>query len=394
MAIAITNRDAAEPDTRFRRVALLVLILWLVLLLIMGVGFLQTHPAPIRILLTFSTLLAFVATYLALVLRPFFVGESFTAPERWLRSLLLGLLIVLGLLLYPLFALGIPPWWLVYATIAAGWVLPTRGAAWTVAFVTVLVGVFYWAARGITDLTPLLGVGVMGFSAIVMTRLVATNGELRAARAEIARLAVAAERLRFARDLHDLIGHNLSLITLKSELAGRLVRSAPDRAAAEIADVERVARTALDEVRATVAGYRQPTLDGELAGADELLAAAGIACRIVRADHRPPPALDATLAWVVREGVTNVIRHSHARHCTISIAQAGDTLHATVLDDGRGAAVPATGQGRGNGLVGLAERIAAVGGTLRYPPRQGGGFCLTVAVPLGADDRESAGDRP
>ena len=393
MAIRSVNGDAVASDIRFRRVALLVLILWLLLLFIMCVGFLQAHPAPLRLLLTFSTLGAFVATYLTLILRPFSVGVAATVAERWLRYLLIGVLAALGLLLYPLFDLGIPPWWLVYATIAAGWVLPTRGATWAVALITFLVGAFYWAAQGSANLTTLLGVGVLGFSAIVMTRLVATNDELRTARAEIARLAVAEERLRFARDLHDLIGHNLSLITLKSELAGRLVRSAPERAVAEIADVERVARTALDEVRATVAGYRQPTLDSEFAAAEELLAAAGIACRIEWERAPVPPALDAALAWVVREGVTNVIRHSRARLCTIAIVRADATLHATVLDDGRGTTLAAIGQGQGNGLVGLAERVAAVGGVVRCPSQEGGGFCLEVVVPLPVGARESVGGR-
>jgi two-component system sensor histidine kinase DesK len=286
-----------------------------------------------------------------------------------------------------------PPWWLVYVTIAAGRALPTRGAAWVVLLVTALACGIGGATRGLDQILQLLGIGVVGFGAIAVNRLIVTNNELRAARAEIARLAVAEERLRFARDLHDLVGHNLSLIALKSELAGRLVRAAPDRAAAEIGDVERVARRALDEVREAVAGYRQPALDDELDGARELLAAAGISCQIDRDAALLPPPLDAALGWVVREGVTNVIRHSRARHCLIRISHATGMIRAEVSDDGRGAASTTMTTGNGNGLAGLTERVVGVGGRLTAGPLVEGGFRLHAELPLDAQANASSEGR-
>lgn len=156
-----------------------------------------------------------------------------------------------------------------------------------------------------------------------------------------------------ARDLHDLLGHTLSLSTLKSELAGRLVESEPARAAAEIQAVERVARQTLREVREAVVGYRQPQLASEMDGARQLLEAAGIACQIKHTSGSLPPAADAVLAWTVREGVTNVIRHSRTHHCTIRVLCAGASVCTEVVDDGewRGSQ-QATTDATGSGLAG------------------------------------------
>jgi two-component system sensor histidine kinase DesK len=201
--------------------------------------------------------------------------------------------------------------------------------------------------------------------------------------------AVAEERLRFARDLHDLLGHSLSLIVLKSELAGRLQQVNAERATGEIRDVEGVAREALREVRAAVAGYRQPTLATELPGARIMLAAAGIACDIDDAAEDVPRAADAVLAWTVREGVTNVIRHSNARRCTVSVTRLEEVASVEITDDGRGpvlAPMPdATGKS-GSGLAGLAERATAHGGSCEAGCRAGGGFRLFVSLPLNQDE--------
>jgi two-component system sensor histidine kinase DesK len=222
----------------------------------------------------------------------------------------------------------------------------------------------------------------IGLWATAFVRQVAAVAELRAAREEIARLAVAEERLRFARDLHDLLGHSLSLITLKTELAGRLLPDAPEKAAAEIQDVEGVARRALREVREAVAGYRQPTLDRELYGARETLEAAGISCRIENRVGVLPNALDAVLAWTVREGVTNVIRHSRARRCEILLTRDGDEVRAEITDDGRGSSPEGTGVITGSGLRGLAERVESSSGGFEARSLPEGGFRLRVSLPL------------
>ena len=163
---------------------------------------------------------------------------------------------------------------------------------------------------------------------IIITRVVmwsiTTSWALDTARKEIARLAVMTERLRIARDLHDLLGHNLSLIALKSELAKRLVNVAPERAIVEISDVENLARTTLQEVREAVSAFRQPTLKSELNAAQEILAAAGISYHFDGNDSiidALPTTIEAVLSWTVREGVTNVIRHSRAHQCTIRVTR-------------------------------------------------------------------------
>ena len=228
-----------------------------------------------------------------------------------------------------------------------------------------------------------------GFGMIGVGHLIRTIRALRAARAEIARLAVADERLRFARDLHDLLGHSLSTIAIKTALAHRLLPDAPERAMHELEDVQTVTQEALKEVRDAVTGYRQPTLAAELANAREILAAAGISCQCEDATGTLPPAVESVLAWTVREGVTNIVRHSRARHATIRIRHEHDAIRADVSDDGEGEgaetpALPGTG---GSGLRGLAERAAAVGGQIEARPYPNGGFRLTVTLPLGNDTR-------
>lgn len=168
---------------------------------------------------------------------------------------------------------------------------------------SLLAGATSGAAIGFGAST--LGVGLL---MVLMRDLHDRNDELTEARAELAQLAVAQERERFARDLHDLLGHTLSVIALKAELAGRLLPEHPNAAAAEVADVEQVARKALTDVRQAVSGYHQPTLDGELEGARMALSAAGIEADVQRATTALDPEVEAVLAWTVREGATNVIR--------------------------------------------------------------------------------------
>jgi two-component system, NarL family, sensor histidine kinase DesK len=202
--------------------------------------------------------------------------------------------------------------------------------------------------------------------------------DLRMAREEIARLAVSEERLRFARDLHDLLGHSLSVVVLKAELAGRLATTAPERAADEMADVERVAREALREVRDAVAGYRQPSLDQELEGARQTLQSAGVLARFEPVAGPLPATLDATLAWALREGVTNIVRHSRATHAQVLLTREDGQVHLELLDDGAGC----DGFEPGNGLRGLRERVQAREGSLESGPRAEGGFRLAVTLPL------------
>jgi two-component system, NarL family, sensor histidine kinase DesK len=215
---------------------------------------------------------------------------------------------------------------------------------------------------------------------VAFGRLIVANLELRAARAELAQRAVAEERERFSRDLHDLLGHSLSVIALKAELADRTLPDHPERAEREVRQIQSVAREALAEVRQTVSGYRLPTLEGELAGARMALEAAGIEADLASERIALPPEAEAVLAWTVREGTTNVIRHSNARHASIRILPGLVAASAEVVDDGRGAnGGPPDG---GHGLAGLRERAERLGGEVDAGTGAAGGFRLRVSVPV------------
>jgi two-component system, NarL family, sensor histidine kinase DesK len=226
-----------------------------------------------------------------------------------------------------------------------------------------------------------LTVAAIGLMMVAFNRQIRANRELRAARESLSRLAVSEERLRIARDVHDLLGHSLSVIALKSELAARLLRQDAGKAAAELADVQAVTRNALAEVREAVQGYRQLGLADALAGARSALAAAGIECELDEPPTALPADVESVLAWAVREGTTNVVRHSSAAHCAVRFAGEGGRAVVEVEDDGSAAAHAAGG---GSGLAGLAERAERVRGRLEAGAQPGGGFTLRVTVPLPA----------
>ncbi|GAA1018114.1 hypothetical protein Aple_089740 [Acrocarpospora pleiomorpha] len=230
------------------------------------------------------------------------------------------------------------------------------------------------------DLGPLLmmfsgwGVFVAGLIPWIIVQLWDTIHELTETRKELARVAVSEERLRFSRDLHDLLGHTLSVMVVKAEAVRRLAPGDGEAAARQAADIEQIGRQALAEVRAAVTGYRGRGLDAELATARDVLADAGISLRVQTSAVRLPPETDALLGWAVREGVTNVIRHSAARSCQITLSDTGG-LELEILDDGQGAPEPV----EGNGLGGLRERVEAAGGRLAVAGASG--FRLRVTVP-------------
>jgi two-component system sensor histidine kinase DesK len=206
----------------------------------------------------------------------------------------------------------------------------------------------------------------------------------------VAELAASQERLRLSRDMHDLLGHNLSLIALKSQLARRLLGRDPTAAEVEVRDIESVARTSLQEARTAVRGLRRASLDSELDRAREALETAGIESAV--SGTGPLPAgVETLLGFAAREGVTNVIRHSHARHCEIAVRRKGEVAELEVRDDGLGAA---HGTDSGSGLRGLAERMAEAGGTLEAGPAEGGGFRLLARVPIAASTHRRRVDDP
>jgi two-component system sensor histidine kinase DesK len=314
----------------------------------------------------------FVAVYLSLMLQP---ADPLSRPDEWLR---LAVLVAIAVALAfdnssewaPLF---------IYVAAVCGFRLPPGRAVPGILACTGLT-----AAAGAVGgydsgdtIAYTIYAAAIGFLLLSFSRLLHAFGELRAAREEIERLAVADERLRFARDLHDLLGHSLSVIALKSELAGRLLGRDPARAATEVAEIEQVSREALREVREAVVGYRRMTLADELAGARVALAAAGIEATVEHADVALPPETETILAWAVREGTTNVIRHSGARRCEIRVCAGLASADVEVVDDGRGGGE----DGRGSGLAGLAERAWRRNGRVEAGPRDDGGFRLRVSVP-------------
>jgi two-component system sensor histidine kinase DesK len=271
----------------------------------------------------------------------------------------------------------------VYFVVAAGMLLPERVALAVVGGTSLGVGIAAaaWGASGSEVAALVLTTVALGVMMTAFGRIARGNRELRAARHELARLAVSEERVRIARDVHDLLGHSLSVIALKSELAGKLVERDPRRAATELADIQAVSREALAEVRSAVLGYRSLRLDEALEGAKAALAAAGIDYRVDGGAVAVSPEVEAVLAWAVREGATNVVRHSNAEHCDIRIRRNGDSAAVEVDDDG---STDVSAGPDGCGLVGLAERAKGVRGRLEAGAKPDGGFRLRVTVPLEA----------
>jgi two-component system sensor histidine kinase DesK len=208
--------------------------------------------------------------------------------------------------------------------------------------------------------------------------LLDTVAELRRTRQELARVAVTEERERFARDLHDLLGHTLSVMVVKAQAVRRLAATDPDAAAAHAADIEQIGRRALGDVRQAVDAMRAPSLADELDEVRRALDAAGIATTVDWSAAQPTGKADEVLAWVLREGATNVMRHSGASACRIGLVERDGRLELTIADDGVGR--PTAPTVRLGGLAGLRDRLAAAGGEL-VVDRPDDGFRLVATVP-------------
>jgi two-component system, NarL family, sensor histidine kinase DesK len=223
---------------------------------------------------------------------------------------------------------------------------------------------------------PIVFIWVIGLVQIAEAARSRDHTELRMANARIEHLATVSERERIARDLHDLLGHSLTAVVMRAQLVKELVDLDPVRARAEVLEIERTAREALSEVRATVSGWRQASLEAELESARGALASAGVELHVRRdPDLTLVGSTEHALALAVREAITNVARHAGARACHVGIHAEGGELRVVVADDGVG------GQGvEGNGLSGMRERIAALGG--RVHRTGSAGTTLTIAVPL------------
>jgi two-component system, NarL family, sensor histidine kinase DesK len=268
---------------------------------------------------------------------------------------------------------------LVYVGVMAIFLLPYK---WGPAVVLGLIVGSYATDRlwpgAPTDFSIQFSILIGAFAMFGVMQLIRRNAELAEARSEITRLVIAEERNRFARDLHDILGHSLTVVAVKAELAGRLVRLDPERAEHEIGDVERLSREALADVRSALSGYRQVTLMGELANARSALAAAGIEAELPQALDDVPADRRELFGWVLREAVTNVVRHSGASHCRVRVTD----KEIRITDDGRGPVngSPVDDSRPGVGLVGLRERVEAAGARLTVGQPSDGGFELRVWV--------------
>jgi two-component system sensor histidine kinase DesK len=331
------------------------------------------HPSPAHIVLVLAGFGAFVVCYGKALVGPW-------DPADWRHRvpwLVAGAAIATALVIADR-----PDWGIlfIFLAVVSGARLPEPHSAvalvlaTVLAFGTMLIG----GSEGWTALSVGLSAGGIGFLFLLISRLARAYDELRSAQDELARAAVNEERLRFARDLHDLLGHSLSVVAIKAQLTKRLLDSDPAAARTQVDEIESVTREALGEVRAAVGGYARPTVATELAGARRALEAAGIEPRL-DATVDLPEDVDEVLAWTIREGTTNVLRHSGARTARIVVAGGRGSAAVEVVDDGPAGAATDSG---GRGLAGLRERAARVGGSVEAGPAPGGGFRLRVEVPL------------
>jgi two-component system sensor histidine kinase DesK len=384
------RRASLSPNSSFL-LLWLVWVIWLPFAIPEIRTLLQSHLSLIRIIATLIAVALFFCVYLWATwhnAQRLVSASSMrdTATAQWLP---IAILLVLSIIIINLYkGIGTP---FIFTSAYIGGRLPTARAVQSVVVLALFVAVA--GTRNNLDWSSLVQgivlIVVVGIVTQLIVRAVSTGRELRVAREEIARLAVIAERLRIARDLHDLLGHNLLLIALKSELARRLISVSPEQAAIEIGDVEQVARTTLQEVREAVGNYRQPSLVNELHAAQELLTAAGVAYQCEEDEgiqDTLPPTIEAVLSWTVREGVTNVIRHSRAHLCRIHVESDIHEARVEIVDDGVKVSAQIVGVGASSaasrGLQGLTERVKALGGVCDARPLASGGFRLAVALPL------------
>ena len=278
--------------------------------------------------------------------------------------------------------------YLVYACVMVSHCrMHVRGQLAQLVLLNVLYVALAWWIGYPLALLVIVPVSVMLISAVTMVEHVnrEKDAALRLSQDEVRRLAVLAERERIGRDLHDLLGHTLSLVTLKSELARKLALADPPRAQREMEEVERVSRHALAEVRAAVTGMRRSDLAAELASARLMLEASNIALEAdVPATCELPPDVEASLALVLREAVTNIHRHARATAARVDFSSDTESFHMRINDNGRGGLAA-----HGNGISGMRERVRALGGTLAIDSPARRGTTLAIAVPLRAASKSA-----
>lgn len=355
----LLGRFASNPGPWFA-------LVWMPVLLLAPVGSAVAGADLVRV----AALAAVAGLYVVAVVLPWRV-RSWPASEAAVAALTLATIGYLfayrddGAFLFPLLS------------IAMAVAIRPAAALSFVSSLTISGVVSTWMGTGFDD-ALLLGFATFmaGVSALLITHLGRTLAELSATRQALTIAAVAEERQRFSRDLHDLLGHSLSVIVVKAEAVRRLAVRDPDAAAEHARGIEDVGRGALAEVRQAVLGYRAISLRSELRNARDALGAVGV---VLRAAEIPalPAHVDAAFAWVVREAVTNVVRHARASTCSIGIVIDGWEASIEITDDGTGTDYDASG----SGIAGLRERIGALGGVL-VAGSAARGFRIGATVPL------------
>jgi two-component system sensor histidine kinase DesK len=341
--------------------------IWLAYLCFFFVHPVFDHVGPAEWALDIAGVAVFLALYFAFFLVP-------SPRNRWC---------IVGMLLL---GIAFAPWnggavgFFIYAASLTPFAVESEKAAVAGLFGIVCLVALEWRLAHLENSFLAVGVffcAIVGGGNIYFAQRNRNLRKLRLAHDEIEHLAKVAERERIARDLHDVLGHTLSLIALKSELAGKLVDRDPEQARREIHDVENAARDALSEVRQAILGYRSKGLNEEFKQARTTLETAGVAVDLQSAPIKLPAAQEGVLSLALKEAVTNVVRHAQAQHCWVRFERVNGHCVLQVRDDGRGGS-----QVEGNGLRGMRERIEALGGELHRSTVNG--TSLEIKLPVGA----------
>jgi two-component system sensor histidine kinase DesK len=333
-------------------------------------GFFLIHPIADR-----AGPITWAATLLATAVFLFLYLGIFQWDYPW-NFIGVGGMVVLGIVFAP--SNGGAATFFVYAASFLPFLLPSEVPTLIgIGAIELIVGLEAWLFHLPPDFWLPAGIfaALIGGGNIYFAQRERAGAKLRMAHEEIEHLAKVAERERIARDLHDVLGHTLSVIILKSELASKLIDRDPERAKTEIRDVEQTSREALAEVRSTIRGYRQQSVDEEMKRARAALETAGVRVRSESNAVGLTPAQEGVIALIIREAVTNVVRHAQAKHCRLTLAPQNGSCVLEIEDDGHGSSQP-----EGNGLRGMRERIEALGGTLERESKTG--TRLTIQFPL------------
>jgi two-component system sensor histidine kinase DesK len=345
--------------------------LWILMLSFFLMKYLHTAPSGLELALLAATVLLFLPLY--------FASYQCSGPAR---ALVIALTCLLGVL-WARHNAGASTFFIFACAMCAGIREPRQAYAAMVAILALAAATALGLpAYALDFLVPVLIVGTLvGAGNIMNARVQRSRDQLLRKQEEAEQMATIAERERISRDLHDLLGHTLSLITLKAELAGKLLERDPAACRREIGDIERSARAALSEVRSAVSGYRQTGFAHELEGARASLAAASIALRAEVQAFALPAAVENVMSLALREAVTNIVRHAGATSCELTLALEDGMIVLRIADNGTRLA-DGVALRQGNGLTGMQERIAALGGKLALRVERG--LALELRLPAGA----------